>query len=173
MLDNWSTHIPVLLEVLNKFPNSKFLELGTGYSSTEQIVSKSDFSIHLETNLNWYNNMKKFEKESHTIQHFQDFTTYEWNCQYFEDEWDICFIDNAPGRSRQSNLIKLKDKCKLIICHDTEEILNNSFNYGWDFSEFKYIFTYTRYPVTTTVCSDHSSITEEYFNSIIKNLLNF
>ena len=152
-LDNWATHKPVIMEILREYPNSKFLELGTGYNSTPFIVNGTTESIHLETNKSWYDEMKKFEKNNHKIEFFENFSLYEWNCDYFNQEWDVCFIDNAPGESRQSNLVKLKDKCKIIICHDTEAP-----SYGWDFSMFKYVYTYTKYPVTTTLCSNFQNI---------------
>ena len=99
--------------------------------------------------------VKKFEiLPYHEIKLFQDYSSYEWICDYFNKQWDVCLIDNAPGESRQSNLMKLKNNCKIIICHDTEEILSKAYNYGWDFSSFKYVFTYINYDVTTTVCSD-------------------
>jgi hypothetical protein len=170
-MDNWTSHIPVLLEILARMPNSKFLELGTGYGSTSAIINSSEYSVHLETNSDWYNKMKPMEIENHKIELFTNFTLYEWNCPYFEENWDICFIDNAPGESRQSNLIKLKDKCKIIICHDTEELIHKRPNYRWDFSNLKHCFTYTKHPVTTTICSNHDEMSVEYFQSLIKNLL--
>ena len=81
---------------------------------------------------------------------------YEWlNCPAFEQEWDVAFIDNAPGESRQSNLLKLRDKCRFIVCHDTEEVYKPSAsNYGWNFSTFKYNFVFDKYNTYTNVLSN-------------------
>lgn len=145
---NWGSHEPVLKKVLELFPSSKFLELGSGYVSTPLIIDKTIFSIHLETNKDWYNEIKKFEKENHRIEFFDKYSLYEWDCDFFKEDWDIVFIDNAPGESRQSNLLKLKDKTKIIICHDTEASC-----YKWDFLMFKYVYTY-KVGAYTTVCSN-------------------
>lgn len=153
-INNWSTHIPVIEEVLKRYPDSRFLELGTGHGSTPLIIKNTRESIHLETDISWFKEMIQFERENHKIELFEDFSLRNWNCSYFDQNWDVCFIDNAPGESRQSNLLKLSDKCKLIICHDTEEIISGNYNYGWDFTIFKYVYTHTEYPVTTTVCSN-------------------
>jgi hypothetical protein len=100
--------------------------------------------------------MKKYETDNHKIIFWNQYTMYEWlNCPAFEQEWDVAFIDNAPGESRQSNLLKLRDKCRFIVCHDTEEVYKPSAsNYGWNFSTFKYNFVFDKYNTYTNVLSN-------------------
>ena len=155
--ESWGSHLPVLMDIMEKNPNSRFLELGAGYNSTPHIINSTSYSEHYETNFEWFQKMKEFETPEHIINFWGNYTQYEWlNFPAFDKEWDIAFVDNAPGESRQSNLLKLKDKCKFIVCHDTEEVYKPSAsNYGWDFSAFKYVFVYDKYHTYTTVVSNY------------------
>lgn len=154
--EGWGSHQPVLTYLLNKIPNCRFLELGAGDNSTSLITELSSYSEHYETNFEWYQKMKKYETDIHKIIFWNQYTMYEWlNCPAFEQEWDVAFIDNAPGESRQSNLLKLRDKCRFIVCHDTEEVYKPSAsNYGWNFSTFKYNFVFDKYNTYTNVLSN-------------------
>jgi hypothetical protein len=154
--ESWGSHQPVLVKLLKDFPNSRFLELGAGDNSTPLIIENTIYSEHYETNFDWFKKMKSFEKENHPVIFWSSYTREEWiGCPAFEKEWDIAFVDNAPGESRQSNLMKLKGKAKVIVCHDTEELYKPSASaYGWDFSMFKYVFVYDKFNTYTTVVSD-------------------
>lgn len=158
LVDGFASHQPVLMTLLNRIKNPKVIELGIGYGSTPLIVDNSEYSEHYETDLDWFTNLKKeFSSENHIFELIKNQSKYEWNDEIvFEKEWDIAFIDNASGESRQSNLIKLKDKAKFIICHDTEELYKPSASaYGWDFSSFKYIYLFDKYNTYTSVVSNY------------------
>jgi len=157
LIDGFASHQPVLMTLLNKIKKAKVLELGIGYGSTPIIVDNSEFSEHYETDLDWFNNLKQeFSSEKHIFELIKNHSKYEWDdAVVFEKEWDIAFIDNASGESRQSNLLKLKDKAKFIVCHDTEELYKPSAsNYGWDFSTFKYQYVFDKYNTFTSVVSN-------------------
>jgi hypothetical protein len=155
-MDGYATHQPVLIELLRRLNKPKVLELGIGYSSTPFIVKDSSYSEHYDTDSHWLELLKDYQKENHIFKLVNNHDKYNWyESEIFSKEWDIAFIDNASGESRQSNLMKLKDKAQFIICHDTEEVYKPAAsNYGWNFSSFKYHFVYTEYNIYTTVISN-------------------
>jgi hypothetical protein len=148
------SHQPVLLELLAQLPQARMLELGTGFASTPIVLGRAGRSVSLETDEWWLRRFGRFASSEHQILLWRDFTDSEWNCPYFADEWDVALIDNLPGRSRQSNLLKLAHQARFIVCHDTEGCFKPSAaDYRWDFSGFEYGWTFTRYPTYTTVVS--------------------
>jgi hypothetical protein len=50
-------------------------------------------------------------------------------------EWDVAFIGHAPAAVRKAAVLRLKGRCKYLVCHDTECGL-----YGYEaaFEQFKY-----------------------------------
>lgn len=155
-LDGYATHQPVLIELLKKVKKPKVLELGIGFSSSPYIVKESSYSEHYETDPQWIESLAEYQNKNHIFKLVNNHDKYNWyDSEIFSKEWDIAFIDNASGESRQSNLMKLKDKCRFIICHDTEELYKPAAsNYGWNFGTFKYHFVYTEYSIYTTVVSN-------------------
>jgi len=162
LIDGFASHQPVLMTLLNKIEKAKVLELGIGYGSTPLIVDNSEYSEHYETDLDWFNNLKEeFSSEKHIFNLVTNHSKFDWNEEsIFSKEWDIAFIDNAAGESRQSNLMKLKDKARFIVCHDTEELYKPSASdYKWDFSSFKYQYVFTKYNTYTSVVSNFENFT--------------
>ena len=158
LVDGYASHQPILMKLLNSFDKPKVLELGVGYGSTPLIVDNAFYSEHYETDLDWFNKIKdEFKGKKNLFYLVQNHTKFEWlDEQVFEKDWDIVLIDNASGESRQSNLLKLKDKAKFIICHDTEEVYKSSASdYKWDFSSFKYSYVFDKYNTYTTVVSNY------------------
>lgn len=164
-LDGFASHQPILVELLKRIEKPKVIELGIGYGSTPIITELSHYSEHYETDNDWLDKFISYQNENHKffkvsnvgkLDGLEMYNIFEWKDNYiFEKEWDIAFIDNAPGESRQTNLLKLANKCKFIICHDTEELYKLSAgNYQWDFSNFKYQYVFDKYNVYTTVVSN-------------------
>lgn len=156
-VDGFASHQPVLVTLLKQlYGRARVLELGCGYGSSPIIVGLSLYSEHYETDANWLEKVKEFEKINHVFRQVNSHEKYQWNdTEPFSKLWDVAFIDNAAGESRQSNLIKLKDKCRFIVCHDTEEVYKPAASdYKWDFSSFKYHFVFKNYNTYTTVVSN-------------------
>jgi hypothetical protein len=158
-IDGFSSHRPVLEKILRQINNPKVIELGIGFGSTPLIVELSEYSEHYDTEQDWINKFTHLFSENHIFNKINNYSKFEWNEDIFQKNWDVAFIDNAPGESRQSNLIKLKDKSKFIICHDTEELYKEAASdYRWDFSNFKYHYVYTEYNTYTTIVSNFENI---------------
>jgi len=154
-LDRWESHQPVLVELLTRRPDSRVLELGMGYASTPIVLALSASSVSIETDKAWFARFSRFSGPQHQLLHLSDYTDSEWRSPYLEQDWDVAFVDNSPYSTRQSNLLKLADKARFIVCHDTEECFKPAgSDYRWDFSSFRYVWTYTRFDNYTTVASN-------------------
>jgi len=160
--DGFESHQPVLIELLGHVPQARALELGIGYGSTPLVYCLSGTSVSLETNPQWHRRFARHSRPEHRIELLSDYDEWEWRCPELEQSWDIAFVDNAPGHSRQSNLEKLADGCRFIVCHDTEEVFKPSASdYRWDFSGFEHVWTCTLSPTYTTVVSTREPLPAE------------
>jgi hypothetical protein len=158
-LEAFESHQPVLLGLLDAVPNARALELGTGYGSTPVVLARTGSSVSLETDPTWLRRFDRYASEAHRIELCEDFDTREWRCPRLYERWDVALVDNSPGTSRQGNLSKLAAGTRFIVCHDTQECFAPAAsNFGWDFSSFRYVWTYTRFATFTTVVSNHEPI---------------
>jgi len=150
----WESHQPVLLELLAHIPNARVLELGMGFGSTPIVLGRAGTSVSLETDERWLRRFERFAGDGHEVALWRNFSEFEWDCPYLDEDWDVAFVDNSPGHSRQSNLRRLEG-ARFVVCHDTEECFKPSAaDYRWDFSGFRHVWTFTRDPTYTTVVSN-------------------
>lgn len=160
--EGFESHQPVLIGLLRHIPQARALELGIGYGSTPLILCLSGSSVSLETDRRWYRRFARYATSAHTIELFEDYDEWDWRCPYLDEPWDVAFVDNRPGRSRQSNLEKLATRSRFVVCHDTEEVFVPSpSDYRWDFSSFEHVWTCTLSPTYTTVVSRHEPLPAE------------
>jgi hypothetical protein len=166
-LETWESHQPVLLELLERNPAARVLELGMGYASTPIVLALAGESVSLETDADWFARFARFDRPSHRLQLWTDYDEHEWRCPYLKQQWDVAFIDNSPYGTRQTNLLQLADNSRFIVCHDTEECFKPSgSDYRWDFSSFEHVWTYTRFENYTTVVSRTEPIPLEWLGGI-------
>jgi hypothetical protein len=165
-LDTWESHQPVLLELLKDRPR-RVLELGMGYASTPIVLELAGSSVSMETDPAWFGRFSRFARDDHALVLLTDYTPTEWRSPYLDEEWDVVFVDNSPYSTRQSNLLKLADKARFIVCHDTEECFKPAgSDYRWDFSSFRYVWTYSRFDNYTTVVSNVEPIPLQHLAGI-------
>lgn len=158
-VSDWETHEPVLVELLTRVRGARVLELGTGFGSTPLVLGLSGSSVSLETDEAWYRRFARFDSATHRIALWRDVSEFSWDCPYLEEEWDVALVDNAPAHSRQSNLEKLAARSRFVVCHDTQEVFRPSpSDYRWDFSGFRFVWTYTQFATYTTVVSNVEGI---------------
>jgi hypothetical protein len=164
----WASHQPVLLELLENRTDARVLELGMGYASTPIVLELSRSSVSIETDETWFARFSRFASASHEVVLLSDYTESEWRTPYLEQQWDLAFVDNSPNSTRQSNLMKLADNVRFIVCHDTEECFKpvSNHRYRWDFSSFRHVWTYTHFKTYTTVVSNVEPIALEHLPGI-------
>ncbi|MGH2933081.1 MAG: hypothetical protein ACRDL2_01000 [Gaiellaceae bacterium] len=163
----WESHKPVLVGLLQQLRDPRVLELGMGYASTPVVLALSRSSVSIETDEPWFARFSRFASERHEFVLLTDYTQWEWCAPYLDEQWDVVFLDNAPYSTRQSNLVKLADKARFIVCHDTEECFKPAgSDYRWDFSSFEHVWTFTRFDNYTTVVSNAEPIPLEHLPGI-------
>ena len=166
-LESFESHQPVLLALLEAVQAARVLELGTGYGSTPIVLARSGQSLSLETDPAWFERFRQFASPAHRIEMCNDFDEWRWRSRYFSERWDIALVDNSPGTSRQGNLAALAATTRFIVCHDTQECFRPAASdFRWDFSEFRHVWTYTRFDTYTTVVSNSERIPLETLEGI-------
>jgi len=156
---DYETHQPVLLDLLEHLPDARMIELGTGYASTPIVLGRTGASLSLETEPVWYRRFRRYASDAHRLELVRDFDEREWQSDHLRAEWDVALVDNSPGTSRQRNLLALGERTRFVVCHDTQECFRPAASrFGWDFSSFGHVFTYTRFATYTTVVSNHEPI---------------
>jgi hypothetical protein len=103
--------------------------------------------VSIETDASWLGRYADLENKDHQFHHVQD-----WDSAEIIDrgEWDVAFVDHAPGNRRVPEIRRLMKNTRLIVIHDTEDA-----GYGFEsvLPEFKYRFDYKRWEPWTTVVS--------------------
>lgn len=146
------THLPVLMRVM-EMTTGPTLEMGMGLNSSlflhwycatgkRELVSCEDDPVYFE----W---SSQFEKDFHTV-HRAD----KWEEMPIDREWDVAFLDHAPGNRRPVDMLRLANLARYIVVHDTEG--TNKYDYGFRavWGLFKYRFDYHDYRPKTSVVSN-------------------
>lgn len=166
-LSVWQSYQPVLVELLRRLERPRVLELGVGYGSTPIVLELSESSVSLDTDREWYARFARFDRPQHRVLHWTDYDASAWNCPYFDEQWDVAFVDNSPHTTRQGNVLRLADRARFIVCHDTEECYKPAgSSYRWDFSGFRHVWTYTRFDNFTTVVSNVEPIPLDHLGGL-------
>ena len=129
MLNDYSTHLPILQFVLDTNEKWKIFEYGMGMYSTTLFAEKADKLIAVEMqDENWFNKMSQCDFKNNT----------ELRCMVGKDlaidlfksldvKFDLVFVD-GHGESRWKCINEAFDKCDIIIAHDTETL-----SYNWHY----------------------------------------
>lgn len=129
MLNDYSTHLPILEYVLDTIGKCNVFEYGMGKYSTTLFAEKADKLIAVEMqDENWYKQIKQYD--------FKD--TVNLYCMLGKDnaieffkqldiKFDIVFVD-GHGESRWKCINEAFGKSDIIIAHDTE-----TSSYNWNF----------------------------------------
>ena len=145
----WSTHMPVLIKLVN-MTIGPIMELGSGVYSTPLLHWLCDETkrelITYEKDANFIKFAKEYESEKHKVILIDDFLTIPNTGKY-----SIIFIDYT-GHTRGIVAIHFKDSADYIIIHDSNVVRNNRLNITS--SDFKYRKDYDRHIPWTTVFSN-------------------
>jgi hypothetical protein len=157
IISEYGSHQPVLAALLDR-TRGDILELGGGPQSSYLInavaKSRGRWAATLETNEEYFRRLHQdlHIEGVHDIRLVTDYTREEWRCPELTRPWDLAIVDNSPGESRQSNIAKLAARARFIMVHDSEEP-----SYGYDFRQFRYVYTFDYYRPYTTVLSNFES----------------
>ena len=182
-INSYSTHQPVLIEVINK-TTGNILECGCGDSSTKLIKSlilnTNRKLISLESDKNWLDKFSNLNDKNLSIfyvdasnddidstgQIWQDF--FKNNDSIKNNFFDVIFVDQSPWIARTYTLEYFKDKAKFIIIHDADyfpiygkwgKIINNEYDFSDVCNNYKFFPT-----IPPTLLLSNTLTKEEFEN---------
>jgi hypothetical protein len=146
--------MPVLLACLRR-TTGPVLELGSGWFSTPLVAAfATDRLVRtVETNHEWYNSISRVCTYQPITRHrHQIVFVPNYNDAPVDDhQWSVVLLDHEPPPRRGVDALRLRDRCQLMIGHDSE---HPDYGYGPVFDTFKYRFTLSSTFPWTTVVSD-------------------
>jgi hypothetical protein len=153
-MNPFATHMPVLLACL-RHTAGPVLELGSGWFSTPLVAAfATDRLVRtVETNHEWYDRISRvctyqpITRHRHQIVFVPDYN----DAPIDDQQWSVVLLDHEPPPRRGVDALRLRDRCQLMIGHDSE---HPDYGYGPAFDTFKYRFTLSSVFPWTTVVSD-------------------
>ncbi len=153
-MNPFATHIPVILACLRR-TTGPVLELGSGWFSTPLVAAfATDRLVRtVETNHEWYDRISRvctyqpITRHRHQIVFVPDYN----DAPVDDHQWSVVLLDHEPPPRRGVDALRLRDRCQLMIGHDSE---HPDYGYGPAFDTFKYRFTLSSVFPWTTVVSD-------------------
>ena len=130
--DKYATHQPLLFWAV-KNTTGPVLEIGVGAYSTPilHLVCNDRVLVSLESNPRHMDAYLRLQNENHRVLFVPNWE----ECKLLDMEWDVVFVGHAPAVVRKPAIMRLRNKCKYLIAHDSECRL-----YGYEaaFAEFTY-----------------------------------
>jgi len=153
-MNPFATHMPVLLACLRR-TTGPVLELGSGWFSTPLVAAfATDRLVRtVETNREWCDRISRvctyqpITRHRHQIVFVPDYN----DAPVDDHQWSVVLLDHEPPPRRGVDAIRLRERCQLMIGHDSE---HPDYGYGPVFDTFKYRFTLSSVFPWTTVVSD-------------------
>jgi len=121
-MDRYSTHLPILKQLVKKENIKTVFEFGTGFYSTGLFCKNCDFVVACEMQSEeWYNKVKhKFKEKENLSLHCMvgpnKSIDYLLN---LNRNFDLIFVD-GHGDTRWQAINEASKFTKLIVSHDTE-----------------------------------------------------
>jgi hypothetical protein len=148
-----SSHMPVLLEYINKFHPESVIEYGAGAFSTDVFVKKCGSVFSIETHPQWSEFIRRrFAKyKNHVIKHVDTEKVLRY-VDTIGDNYDLAFVD-TQNKIRVPLIQKSAMLADTIICHDTQvPFLKNVTVKGFDriiFVKAPFLYKNKTRPYTT------------------------
>lgn len=121
-MDLYSTHLPILEQIINNFDIKTVVETGMGFFSTKLFIDNCDKIISIEMQSDeWFDKICFEYKDSKNFLPLKMIGTIG-ACEYLssiKDRYDLIFID-GHGDNRWQQINSSFDISDLIVVHDTE-----------------------------------------------------
>ncbi len=157
---NYGTHLPALMKAMEK-TSGDVLELGMGVFSTPYLHYKCILDNRQLVSYENFPNWAKFftdygyETFGHLI-----YVVEKYADASIDKPWDVVLIDQTPDSSRVEEIIRLKDKAKYIIIHDSNGNKDKTYHYSTIYPLFKYRTIWDKDKNHTTVLSNFIDLTD-------------
>lgn len=155
-----ATHMPMLLACLSN-TEGPVLELGVGVWSTavtSAFAIGGRFVRSVEQHKPWWDLIHELDKPGGAPWrkehggHHEILNVQSYDEVVIDDHvWDVVFLDQHPPERRGVDAARLRNKCRLMILHDSWQ---HAYKTDDVFKTFKYCLTDFRFPPSTTVGSD-------------------
>lgn len=137
--NNDLSYYPLLFMALEETKSGEVIEMGCGHGSTPILhdyceKNKRDLWSYEEKE-SWYNKFTDLNGKFHCLNFITDWDVVSNN----HSKPDVVFIDHAPGERRKEDIVRFKDKAKIIVIHDTEPAADHGYQMRQHFDKFKYI----------------------------------
>jgi len=114
----YSSHLPILNLIFNKFVIKNILEFGVGNFSTVFFRKKGfDKLFSIETSKRWAERFIDDKPDNHFIISYEKKDLYMVN---IIEKFDLCFVDGSPAESRIGCINNNILKSNMLVLHDTE-----------------------------------------------------
>lgn len=131
-VDNYRILLALALDVTRGSAHA-VLEMGTAGGATlhDWCVSSGRRLVTVEEDIMACVIARKFESVRHEIM------CCAWSAAPIEARlWSVALIDHAPGERRWADVMRLKDRCEIIVIHDTEPAAEHGYGFErngvWD-----------------------------------------
>lgn len=158
----YGSHMPILARIVD-LTDGAILEIGMGIYSTPLLdlmcAEKKRTLVSFDNDAEWFKENEKWESDYHKVifvpnEDWDDRVTKLMD----ENYWDVVFIDHKPAKRRIKEVVRLKDKAKFILIHDSEPESDRFFKYSWIYKHFKYVYQYTNCRPNTAILSNFVDI---------------
>lgn len=157
-----ASHYPVLAAALAR-TTGPVLEMGMGDYSTPMLhmLCKDRLLVSVENDPVWAAEFEEYRSPNHQIHMVKGAPARKaWEaCDIIEQhQWSVALIDHWSDY-RYDIALRLKGRCKFIVCHDVEEMWappGYAAGYHWSemMGKFKYETIWRRYVPYTAIFSD-------------------
>lgn len=134
----YGTHLPCLIKAVEK-TDGDILELGTGIFSTPFLryvcMLTGRKLVSYENYKSWFNYLMRYYKpnDNHEINFIDKYSDAP-----IDREWDVVLIDQTPDSSRSEEIVRLANKAKYIVIHDSNPSNYKVTRYNKIYPLFKY-----------------------------------
>jgi hypothetical protein len=158
-----SSHFPVLAAAVAR-TKGPVIEFGMGDYSTPMLhgLCRDRLLVSVESDPKWLAQFEEFRSPNHELHLVNGAPNRSAWEQYKgieeRSDWSVALVDQWSDY-RYDIALRLKGRCKFIICHDVEELFlpktySSAFHWSELIGKFKYTWFWRRYVPYTMVLSD-------------------
>ncbi len=151
----YSTHLPVLMEVMRR-TDGDVLELGPGVFSTPVLhwmcETKKRNLLTIETDPKWSRFCSKYYQTPY--HKFLQVNDWDEARDAINKEWDVALVDHSPSGRRVKEIEILANSAKYIVVHDSEERKDYEYHYSTIYPLFKYKYDFKEADHNTVLLSN-------------------
>lgn len=157
------SHFPILAAAVHR-TTGPVIEFGMGNYSTPMLhgLCRDRLLVSVESSKEWIQHFEEYRSPSHQIHLVEGAPKREAWTQYKgieeRNDWSVALVDQW-SEHRYDIALRLKGRCRFIICHDFEEVYMppgypSDFKWKALLGQFKYMWVWKKYIPYTAVFSD-------------------